>query len=624
MNNVAREEERRKSLQAVKEKFLSSPENLSLLSNCMGDESWRVRKDAIDICVLFPAEEITAMLIDGLSSEDNAGLRNACQEALTKIGVPASRCLMSAFESSDNDVRKFIIDIMGDIGSPGFCDFLVAALQDKDENVVIAACENTGKLRCDNAIQPLLAKLDPKKQWLSFVIIESLAQIGKNFDPLPLMPLWDIAQLRKPILDLLHLFEKPYIFEILKKAFTDPSAYIHENAARNMYKLFEKDPEKLGELKDLLRDILVFSPNFKKFLNGKTEDEKTYALLAYISSSSEFFLTMLESGGDEALEFFGTLARFAPFDKSSLLTGLLDGFDERRQAYLVYLCGVFGIESSLDKLAALCSSSYGHTRQALAFSLGTIGGEKAVACLFELLSDQYPDVREQAVASLSKHLSCENFPDEIAKRVFESGTPEKIVSVLTLMNEVGYFREEYLYRALRSPFPAVRETAIDIIGKNRLTAFSNEILLYLTDEDEGVKLRAVFAMGEIGVPEDVKTLAGFLESDDMGFKKTALASIYKISPQSLSLYETSIFKNINPLFFLSLLELFTAGAPLNPALLINAAAAFDDREIYSELIAALQKMNFSGEAETLIQALELKKGKEFLPSHIKPSSCGRS
>lgn len=617
MTEIEREESLRNKLFSVKSTNQLTDDDIVFLLQCLGDESWRVRKEAIELAVYNPTEKTVNMLVQALSSEDNAGLRNAAQEALTLIGNQVIKPLIDHFPQADNDVKKFILDILGDIRSYTVCDFLIQRLNESDENVVIAACENIGKLGCKNAVMPLLSILNPQKQWLSFVIIESLAQIEEPFNAEKILPLWEIPQLRKPILDLLPLINPPHDIEILKKAFVDSSNFIKINATRKLYTLFNKAPENLKHLKQDIKGCIRYSDIYLKFFEGGYEEQNTFALITYISEDAQFFEHLLEKGSDESLEFFGTLSNFATFENTAVIEKGLSCFDNKRQAYLIYLCGLFKVETAFDKLVSFCESEFGHSRQAVAFSLGRLGNKAAVDCLFKLINDPYADVREQAVNSLAMLISSETFPYKIAEEVFREHEKEKIISLLDLMDKTDAIKDEYIITALRSPDASVREKALQIIGKRQLKNMLEEIFFYLTDENENVRIKAIEVIGNIGDESSILTISGFLSSDNFQIRKTAIESIYKISPTKLPFYEEHIYKNLTPFSFIELMSLLEKGLPLNPECFIKAAIKIDEKDIFVELIQLFKKLGLNEKAEKLIQILDTEKGTNYLPHFLK-------
>ena len=84
----------------------------------LGDESWRVRKEAVELLSgISISREMIEELIALLRSRDNAGLRNAAVEILVRLGAKAVPVLSPYVKDADHDVRKFIVDIMGSIGT---------------------------------------------------------------------------------------------------------------------------------------------------------------------------------------------------------------------------------------------------------------------------------------------------------------------------------------------------------------------------------------------------------------------------------------------------------------------------------------------------------------------------
>jgi len=62
-------------------------EGLDLIFKAFGDESWRVRKESIELYLKLPvSRELIGEIIELLHAEENAGLRNAAVEILTRLG----------------------------------------------------------------------------------------------------------------------------------------------------------------------------------------------------------------------------------------------------------------------------------------------------------------------------------------------------------------------------------------------------------------------------------------------------------------------------------------------------------------------------------------------------------
>jgi HEAT repeat protein len=189
----------------------------------LGDRSWRVRKAALDVILRrHPMKGLIGKLIRALASEDNAGLRNASAEALTRIGSDAVQELSAAMASPDVDLQKFAIDVLGEIGDRGSVPALVGALDDPDENVRAAAAEALGKVGSLDAIDALWKKAIGTTDLLSK--LSSLEALVRLEAPGPFEQLEALTKNRfcaKAAYGLLAVCPDPRAIEALVRAMTD-------------------------------------------------------------------------------------------------------------------------------------------------------------------------------------------------------------------------------------------------------------------------------------------------------------------------------------------------------------------------------------------------------------------
>jgi HEAT repeat protein len=171
------EELRLQALQALEN--IDTEEAVDLLIRAFGDDRWRVRKAAMDMFLLKPhCDQFAPRIIDLLYEADNAGLRNAAVEVLTRMGPQVLPLLNDQTASEDPDVRKFVIDILGQLAVPESIPGLCQALDDEDNNVRAAAAENLGILKAREAVPDLLEALQKPDLLLRFTILEALGHIA--------------------------------------------------------------------------------------------------------------------------------------------------------------------------------------------------------------------------------------------------------------------------------------------------------------------------------------------------------------------------------------------------------------------------------------------------------------
>ena len=148
--------------------------SMELFTVCLGDSDWRVRKVAVEIfCHLDSPEKFIPDLIKLLHHSENAGLRNAAIEILIWLGSHAVTALQHEILKPDVEVRKFVIDILGEIGGFRCAPALISSLEDADINVRYAAVETLGKLRFEAAVEPLFELMSDPDPGLKFTILQA-------------------------------------------------------------------------------------------------------------------------------------------------------------------------------------------------------------------------------------------------------------------------------------------------------------------------------------------------------------------------------------------------------------------------------------------------------------------
>jgi HEAT repeat protein len=136
----AEPEVRRRAAQDIPS--LLAPESCELLLSALGDDDWRVRKEAASVATrVEPRTAVVYAVARALAERDNIGLRNAAVEALILIGPDAVPGAIDALGRLDADGRKLAVEVLS--GSPTLAGMRTLALasRDVDVNVVVAAAE---------------------------------------------------------------------------------------------------------------------------------------------------------------------------------------------------------------------------------------------------------------------------------------------------------------------------------------------------------------------------------------------------------------------------------------------------------------------------------------------------
>lgn len=137
-------EVRRRAAQEIPS--LPAPESCDLLLVALGDDDWRVRKEAAAVATrVEPRTAVVFAVARALAEHDNIGLRNAAVEALILIGPDAVPGAIDALGRLDADGRKLAVEVLAGAPTLAGIKTLVRASRDADVNVVIAALEGLGK-----------------------------------------------------------------------------------------------------------------------------------------------------------------------------------------------------------------------------------------------------------------------------------------------------------------------------------------------------------------------------------------------------------------------------------------------------------------------------------------------
>lgn len=125
---------------------LAAPESYELLLLALGDEDWRVRKEAASVAMrIEPRTAVVFAVARALAEHENIGLRNAAVEALVLIGPDAVPGAIDALGRLDADGRKLAIEVLA--GAPTLAGMRTVARSstDDDVNVVVAVAEALGR-----------------------------------------------------------------------------------------------------------------------------------------------------------------------------------------------------------------------------------------------------------------------------------------------------------------------------------------------------------------------------------------------------------------------------------------------------------------------------------------------
>lgn len=539
-----------------------SDTSIKLLLKAMKDVSWRVRKTAVDILLEgYPVEAYISGLIGLLYLDDNAGARNSAIETLIKLGKKVTPFLIESFNTQNRDVRKFIIDVLGEFRDKRSLPLMLDALKDEDDNVRASAVEHLGKIGEPAVVNALIEILDSGDLWTAYPAADALGRIGDRRAIPSLIKTLSVKTLREPVLKALSRFSAPETLKHIVPFLEDSSKTIQEEAVKTIKTFYHsgvKEELIAKEIKkffgDRAVDILVSHAWSNKpevrisaiLLLGLMKDENALPPLLELSLEED-----LAEDVKRALVFIGK-------DKPEVILPFFDTVSPYQKRFICSVAGEIASPIFYDILEKLMTDDDGHVRTLAALSISKIGDMRAIKPIKNLLSDIYEDVQEAAVAALS-NLKAGLAVDEIIRTLSDRNHLLRKNSAL-LLGEVGAVEAvhalgfalkdddidvrrsvikalsliktnesvKYLTRALTDENPDIRASAALSLGKIKGRGVSESLSLLLTDTDDEVRAAAVKALGELGDKNTAGRLVRLL-SDPSGFVVTsAIESLSRI------------------------------------------------------------------------------------------------
>ncbi|MEW6107886.1 MAG: HEAT repeat domain-containing protein [Nitrospirota bacterium] len=526
---------------------------IPLLLQSMGDISWRVRKTAVDILFNeYPVEKYIHGLIKLLYIDDNAGARNSAIEALIRLGKKATVFLIDAFKTPNKDVRKFIIDVLGEQMDIRSLPLMLEAIKDEDENVRATAVEHLGKRGEPSVVDALIEILDSGDLWTAYPAADALGRIGNRKAVPHLISALQKKPLREPVLKALGLLSEPSSLESIIPLMDDSSKSIQEQTLKAIEKFYHNgvDPEFItAEIKKILGDkaielLITHAWSNKRdvrisaiLLLGLMKDEAAYSPLLDISHESEFAEDV-----KNALVFIGK-------DKPESLLKLFDTDDPHQRRFICEVAEKIASPVYYDILEKMLNDEDGHVRSIAAVGISKLNDIRIINRLKDLLTDRYEDVQEAAVDALSNLKEYLISVDLITMLRDENATLRKntarligkikaseavedlgftlkdenikvrkaVVEALSLIGTEEAVR--YLTYALIDENPDIRISAALSLGAIGGAGIADSLIILAADPDSAVRVAAAKSLGMLKDREAVKTLIGLLH-DRSGFVVT--------------------------------------------------------------------------------------------------------
>jgi len=588
------EEVRRRAIQDLRGMKL---QNIStVLFGSLGDESWRVRKEAVEVFVSSdPDEGSIEELLELLRSEDNAGLRNSAAEAVARLGERATAPLIRLVKDDDPDVRKFVIDVMGSICATDFVPHLLSALQDADVNVAAAAAEHLGNLGDARVVQDLIQAIVLNDSDL--FRFSALAAIGKLAVPAPVPE--EIKQLasrnllRRAVYECLGSIADASAVDLLLEGMTVRQKSSRDAAVLALFRVYSRSvPEARQTIESALQ--MYRGGELVSLLISSFDPRDTYLAEAFVvildiigdKRSVDLFLQAfacerLSRVAVKALKHLGA-------DGIDTLISRYAGIDEESRSAICALIGECAYRNGSDIVLEALNDPAPLVRKAAVSAAGKLGLTGCIPRIVRLLDDADHEVRTSAVTCLQTlALIDRNGIYAVASQIGDSEQPEQRRNAAILFAALG--DGDRLSLLVKDEDALVREAAVSSIGKLHISAAASILQIALVDENPDVRIAAAEALGEVGDEQIVTALNHALNDEDAWVQCAVLKSLARISPDATFSAIQAVFPSADGLLLITCLELLDQIGSDQALKLVEQTLDNSDGEVVTLAISILAR-----------------------------------
>jgi HEAT repeat protein len=162
------------------------------------------------------------------------------------------------------------------------------------------------------------------------------------------------------------------------------------------------------------------------------------------------------------------------------------------------IAAYFETSGGVEEQTARLSSTSAWRRAAAAFALGDMGSNRAVPDLLRVLDDRVRDVRMAAVRSLGRIGATEAIGPLVATGV-DGRVPREVANLALL--DIGPAAVPQLVVLSKHTEPAIRASAVELIGLIGSAGDAEPILDLLIDPAATVRVATAGALGRLGASE---------------------------------------------------------------------------------------------------------------------------
>lgn len=519
------------------------------LLNALGDESWRVRRAAVEGLARRAAPDaIMALLASVRENHHNLAVLNSALQVLAMSDVDTLSPLVEFLNGRDADLRIQAALALGEQRDARAVPALIDALGDEDVNVRYHAVEALGKLRAADAADALADVAETRDFFLAFPALDALKHIGDASAVPRVVPLLEDELLREAAAELLGEVGDEESVAPLAGLLNTPDAPTRV-AARALAALYDRYEKLYGEgayIADLSRAAINPSgaQNLLEAL-GETEggdlrqlalvvgwlegaaveraltrllgksDVRGEVLEALVRHGAGVTDLLIEQLGSEDLEIRKAAAvALGRIGDARAVSSLVEALEDDEELVIAAADALakIGDPRAFEPLLARVGDANAAVRQSVVGALNSLGSPEMPARVLPLLSDADSNVRESAV-KIAGYFGYAECADLLLERCHDEDERVRRAAV----EHLPYLEDERatpaLIDALRNDTPKVRAAAASAMAQAEGPQVPSCLIEALADEDSWVRYFASRSLGRLEVMESTEALARLAHDD---------------------------------------------------------------------------------------------------------------
>ncbi|MBN2298006.1 MAG: HEAT repeat domain-containing protein [Deltaproteobacteria bacterium] len=490
-------------------------EALDRLEVLLKDPNNGVRDAAQNSIILLGGKDAIEKMVLLLTHEDPA-IRNMAIDILRKIGEDGLDILHCLAKDSNDNIRLFVLDILGSIGSSDSLDILIEGLYDTNPNVRNAAVISLGELGDPKSFDHL-KQLINDEEWIRFSVIETLAKIpieGIVDFLMEELKRWSGDEITMcAILETLGEIGSERTVRPLMDMLQNANEYVEVSIIQTLLKIIPVDSITILEKTDkhLMKSVLELHL-------AEADDNFAHSILEVLScigdkKSADYIINLARKvDPDTQVEKWEDIREaLIRLSDPSLMVELLDQ-DERCQILASQILAKIGTEKEGSEIAKRIFTTGGYVKRAMTDAIAAIAAPSSREPLLKLIHDKDGHVVSSSLRALGEIGNPEDIA-EIEQFLRHPYPDVRSIALEAIAQIGGEFAEDTLAGLLKDDDPQVRTMALSGLDKMESTQLESAVQYMLRDRDGRVRMAAVEIIKDDMMPVEKDLLMGLFHDE---------------------------------------------------------------------------------------------------------------